>query len=107
MAAGHGATGTGTLINGEPARHGDVDVQAFNPSPGEAETGGSLGVSGQPSLQNEFQDSQGYVERLISKNKQPEGNMQISNLTWLDLEKKKLCVIGMVDPRVASLCNLG
>lgn len=34
--------------------------------------------------------------------------MQLSNLSWLDFKKKnKLCVIGQVDTRLVSLCNLG
>lgn len=41
---------------GEPA--GTV-MQTFNPSTPEAKMSGSLGVSGQPSLHKEFQDSQG------------------------------------------------
>jgi hypothetical protein len=38
--------------------------QAFNPSTQEAEAGGFLWVWGQPRLQNKFQDSQGYIEKL-------------------------------------------
>jgi hypothetical protein len=37
-------------------------VHAFNPSTWEAEAGGFLS-SGQPSLESEFQDSQGYTEK--------------------------------------------
>jgi hypothetical protein len=37
-------------------------VHAFNPSTREAEAGGFLS-SGQPGLQSEFQDSQGYTEK--------------------------------------------
>jgi hypothetical protein len=37
-----------------------VVAHAFNPSTQEAEAGGFLS---QPSLQNEFQDSQGYTEK--------------------------------------------
>ena len=40
-----------------------VVVHTFNPSTQEAEAGGSLGVRGQPGLQSEFQDSQGYIEK--------------------------------------------
>jgi hypothetical protein len=40
-----------------------VVVHAFNPSPWEAKAGGFLN-SGQPGLQSEFQDSQGYTEKL-------------------------------------------
>jgi hypothetical protein len=39
----------------------------FNFSTWEAEVGGSLGVRGQPGLQSEFQDSQGYREKLCLK----------------------------------------
>ena len=37
-------------------------VHACNPSTWEAEAGGLLS-SGQPGLQSEFQDSQGYIEK--------------------------------------------
>ena len=37
------------------------EAHAFNPTTGEAETGGSLRVWGQPALQIEFQDSQDYI----------------------------------------------
>jgi hypothetical protein len=37
-----------------------VVAHAFNPSTWEAEAGG---VQGQPGLQSEFQDSQGYTEK--------------------------------------------
>ena len=48
-------------------------AQAFNPSTEKAEAGGSLGW-GQPGLQSELQDSQGYSEKPYLKkqtNKQP------------------------------------
>jgi hypothetical protein len=38
-------------------------MHAFNPSTQEAEAGGSLAVWGQPGLQSEFQDSQGYTQK--------------------------------------------
>ena len=42
-----------------------VAFYAFNSSTQEAEAGRSQGVLGQPGIQNEFQDSQGYIiERL-------------------------------------------
>jgi hypothetical protein len=45
-----------------------VVLQAFNPSTWEAEAGG---FPGQPGLQSEFQDSQGYTEKsCVLKNKQ-------------------------------------
>ena len=39
-----------------------VVTHTFNPSTWEAEAGG-FWVRGQPGLQNEFQDSQGYTEK--------------------------------------------
>ena len=44
-----------------------VVVYAFNPSTLEAEVDGSLRVWGQSGLQSEFQDSQGYTEKLCWK----------------------------------------
>jgi hypothetical protein len=38
-------------------------AHAFNPSTWEVEAGGFLRVRGQPGLQSEFQDSQGYTEK--------------------------------------------
>jgi hypothetical protein len=43
-----------------------VVAHAFNPSTWEAEAGGFLG---QPDLQSEFQDSQGYTEKPCLKKK--------------------------------------
>jgi hypothetical protein len=37
----------------------------LSPSTGEAEAGGCLQVRGQPGLQSEFQDSQGYTLKII------------------------------------------
>ena len=57
-------------------------VQAFNPSTGEAEAGGFLS-SRQLALQSEFQDSQSYTEKPVSKNqkkkkeKKRNGNLQL------------------------------
>jgi hypothetical protein len=55
-----------------------VVVHAFNPSTQEAEAGG---VWGQPGLQSEFQDSQGYTERSCLKqtNKQTNENNNNNN----------------------------
>jgi hypothetical protein len=47
-----------------------VVVHAFNPSTWEAEAG-DFWVQGQPGLQSEFQDSQGYTEKpCLEKQKQ-------------------------------------
>lgn len=48
-------------------------VHTFNPGTQEVEVGRSLWVRGQPSLQNQFLDSQdGYTEKLChEKNKKP------------------------------------
>ena len=53
-------------------------THAFNPSTWEAEASGSLWDQGQPGLQSEFQDSQGYTEKLClrKKKKQTEGTFQ-------------------------------
>jgi hypothetical protein len=42
-------------------------AHTFNPRTQEAETGGSLWVQGQPSLQSKLQDSQGYKEKPYLK----------------------------------------
>ena len=50
-------------------------AQAFNPSTWEAEAG-TFWVEGQPGLESEFQDSQGYTERSCfnKTNKQNNNN---------------------------------
>ena len=49
-----------------------VVAYAFNPSPrGGGRSRGSLWVQGQPALQIEFQDSQGYTEKRWLKKNQP------------------------------------
>jgi hypothetical protein len=68
----------GTLHNGrailhqlatKKMTHWVVVAHAFNPSTLEAEAG-SLWVQGQPGLQSEFQDSQGYIEKpCLEENK--------------------------------------
>jgi hypothetical protein len=51
-------------------------VLSFNPSTWETEAGGFLS-SGQPGLQSEFQDSQGYTEKpCLEKQKQKQTNKQ-------------------------------
>lgn len=49
-------------------------VHAFDPSPWEAEAGVCLWVQGQPGQHCEFQNSQGYVERLFLKKKKQQKN---------------------------------
>ena len=46
-----------------------VVVHAFDSSTQKAEAGGSLRVGGQPGLQSEYQDSQGYTEKPCLENK--------------------------------------
>ena len=47
-------------------------VHAYNPRTQEADAGGSLSsrVQGQPGLQSEFQNSQGYTEKLCLEKQQ-------------------------------------
>jgi hypothetical protein len=45
-----------------------VVAHAFNPNTWETEAG-EFWVQGQPGLQSEFQDSQGYTEKLKKKKK--------------------------------------
>jgi hypothetical protein len=59
-------------------------VHAFNPSTQEAEAGGSLS-SGQPGLQSEFQDSQGYTEKPCLGKKNAFGSSEMHSrkvLAW-------------------------
>jgi hypothetical protein len=46
-----------------------VVAHAFNPSTWEAERQVGFWVRGQPDLQSEFQDSQGYTKKLYLKKK--------------------------------------
>ena len=46
-------------------------VHTFSPSTWEVETGGFLWVQGQPILKSEFQDSQGYTEKLYLNKPKP------------------------------------
>jgi hypothetical protein len=45
-------------------------THAFNPGTWEAEAGGSLQIRGQPGLQSDFQDSQGYTEKTCVRKQQ-------------------------------------
>lgn len=47
-----------------------VMMQIFNPSTWETEAEGALWVQGQPTLNSEFQDTQGYKEKPFLKTKQ-------------------------------------
>jgi hypothetical protein len=53
---------TGVYKNRE--RNWAMMVHTFNPRTWEAEAGESLGVQDQPGLPSEFQNSQGYTEKL-------------------------------------------
>ena len=50
---------------------------AFSPSTQEAEADGSLRVQGQPDLQSEFLDSQGYTNRSPVKKEEEEGGEDV------------------------------
>jgi hypothetical protein len=47
-------------------------THTFDPRTLETETGGSLWIQGQPDLQSAFQDSWGYIVKLILKNQKRE-----------------------------------
>jgi hypothetical protein len=51
----------------------------FNPSTWETEAG--FWARGQPGLQSEFQDSQGYTEKPCHEKKQKHKNLNIKNLS--------------------------
>ena len=54
-------------------------AHAFNPSTWEAEAGG-FRVQGQPGLQSEFQESQGYKEKpCLEKHQKPNQNKKQNN----------------------------
>ena len=55
---------------------------AFNPSTLEAEEDGSLRVQGQPGLQSEFQNSQGYTEKPCLKKRDLFMNMYMHVLVY-------------------------
>lgn len=63
----------------------DVVAHTFDPSTREAKAGGSLWVPGQPGLQSEFQDSQGYPEKPYlqkpNNNKNFESALALKKLT--------------------------
>ena len=59
-----------------------VVVHIFNPSTQETEAGGSLWVQGQPGLQSELLDSQGYAEKSCprkQKQKQKKKKVMITS----------------------------
>lgn len=55
----------------------------FNPHTWKAKAGGSLGVQCQPGLHREFQASQGYTMRLVSKQKEKTKNLIKFNKEFL------------------------
>jgi hypothetical protein len=57
-----------------------VVAHAFNPSTWEAEAGG-FRVRGQPGLQSEFQDSQGYIHRETLSRKIKKQNIKQNKKT--------------------------
>lgn len=61
-------------------------VHTFNPSNGEADTGGFLGVWGQFGMHSEFQESQGYAEPLPQQN---EKNAIARASTWSEFCRHK------------------
>ena len=61
--------GNGTQALCKDSKTANLVVHTFNPSTWEAEAGRSLS-SRPPGLHREFQDSQGYIEKPVSKSKQ-------------------------------------
>jgi hypothetical protein len=61
-----------------------VVEHAFNPSTWEAEVGRSLCVRGQPGLQSEFQDSQGYTMKPCLKKTNKTQKWMITVSYWMD-----------------------
>jgi hypothetical protein len=57
-------------------------AHTFNPSTPEAEAGGSLRMWGQPGLQNEFQDSQGWAEKPHLKKQNTKQTIQQTKMVW-------------------------
>jgi hypothetical protein len=72
--------GKGVLLRRKQSRA--VAAHAFNPSTWEAEAG-DFWVQGQPGLQSEFQDSQGYTEKpcLEKPQKKEKENKNVSHNT--------------------------
>jgi hypothetical protein len=77
-----------------------VVAHAFNPSTWEAEAGGSLLVQGQPSLQSEFQDSQGYTEKpCLDKPKTNKQKIMCMSVFFLHVYLCTRCVSGAGEVR--------
>jgi hypothetical protein len=53
----------------------------YNPSTREAEAGGFLSLQGQPGLQSEFQDSQGYTEKPCLETPPPKKKGKKKNIS--------------------------
>jgi hypothetical protein len=68
-----------------------VIAHVFNPSTREAQRQADFWVQGQPGLQSEFQDSQGYIEKLCLKKTKNKTKKKIffSFLLKKKREKKK------------------
>jgi hypothetical protein len=62
-----------------------VVTHDFNPGTWEAEEGGAQGVRGQPDLQSEFQDSQGYTEKPCLQKPKERKKKERVNLKSVDL----------------------
>lgn len=58
-------------------------AHVFNPSTWVTEAGRSLGIRGQPSLQNEFQDGHSYTEKpcLKRQNKTKQSKIKMTHFT--------------------------
>jgi hypothetical protein len=75
-----------------------VVAHAFNPSTWEAEAGGFLS-RGQPGLQSEFQDSQGYTEKpCLEKPKTKTKQKKSSAGFWLVVSQFPSLVCSWISP---------